>query len=358
MRDIIWQIRNFLERAYKWTRGFLLRILPNQNDSQEVRSLKFTVFLFVAILGSMIAIGFITFKIAVRGEEQTLVPNVKGKELIVALQDLQSKELFPTIQVQFSTKIEKNVVMDQNPAPGTLVKAGKRVSLRVSKGPVLQEVENYVGQSLDEVRSYLQTLFSTNTPNLLIREPPVYRVSPGVPPGTIIAQSPKPGTRISGLTYLEFVVSQGEGEDFAEVGTYTGMSFQEAIADLTRNNIPFFFSVQKPRKNQEPGTVVSQNPAPGSKLPYGQLVQLVTTVPASVGKDKIFGVFKYSLPDYPILVDIRLDVVTDTGTVPLLSMKHPGGPLSIPYIVPEGSDLVLSVLDKEELREKASAFEF
>jgi beta-lactam-binding protein with PASTA domain len=358
MRDIIWQIRNFLERAYKWTREFLTKILPNQNDSQEVRSLKFTVFLFVAIIGCMIAIGFITFSIAVGGEEQTLVPNVKGKELIAALQDLQSKELFPTIQAQFSTKVEKNVVLDQSPAPGTLVKAGKRVSLRVSKGPVLEEVENYVGQSLDEVRSYLQTLFSTNMPNLLIKEPPIYRASPGVAPGTIVAQSPKPGTKISGLTYLEFVVSQGEGEAFTEVGTYTGMSFQEAIADLSKNDIPFFFSVQKAQKGQQPGNVVSQNPPPKSKLPYGQLVQLVMAAPASVGKDKIFGVFKYSLPDYPILVDIRLDVISDTGTAPLLSMKHPGGPLSIPYIVPDGSDLVLSVLDKEEVREKASAFQF
>ncbi len=358
MRDIIWQIRSFLERAYKWTRDFLTRILPNQNDSQEVRSLKFTVFLFVAIIGCMIAIGFITFSIAVRGEEQTLVPNVKGKDLIAALQDLQSKELFPTVQVQFSTKAEKNVVLDQSPAPGTLVKAGKRVALRVSKGPVLGEVENYVGQSLDEIRGYLQTLFSTNSPNLLIKEPPIYRVSPGVTPGTIIAQSPKPGTKISGLTYLEFVVSQGEGEAYAEVGTYTGMSFQEAITDLTRNNLPFFFSVQKPQKGQQPGGVVSQSPSPKAKLPYGQLVQLVMAAPSSPGKDKIFGVFKYSLPDYPILVDIRLDVISDTGTAPLLSMKHPGGPLSLPYIVPDGSELVLSVLDKEEVREKASAFEF
>jgi hypothetical protein len=37
-------------------------------------------------------------------------------------------------------------------------------------------------------------------------------------------------------------------------------------------------------------------------------------------------------------------------------MKHPGGPLSVPYIVPEGSDIVLSVLDKEEVREKAVAY--
>jgi beta-lactam-binding protein with PASTA domain len=356
MRDFIWRVRVVLEQAYRWTRGFLSRVLPNQGDSQEVRSLKLVIFLFVGIIGLMIVIGVLTFSIAVRGEEQTLVPNVRGKDLIAALQDLQAKELYPNVQTQFSTTAERNVILDQSPGPGTLVRAGKRITLRVSRGPVVDKVENFVGQRLDDVKAYLQTLFSSNTPNLIIREPPIYQPSKGVPPGTIIAQNPKPGTKISGLTYLEFVVSQGGEESLTEVEDYTGASFQEAISQLARENIPFVFSVQKADKNKQPGVVVSQTPAAKTKLLYGQIVQLVITPPAGIGKEKLFGVFKYSLPDYPILVDIRLDVVSDAGTGTLLAMKHPGGPLSVPYIVPEGSDIVLSVLDKEEVREKAVAY--
>jgi eukaryotic-like serine/threonine-protein kinase len=356
MRDFIWKVRTWLEQAYRWTRTFLEKILPHQNDTPEVRSLKLTVFLFVGIVGLMVVIGLLTFGIAVRGEEQTLVPNLRGKELVTALQDLQAKELYANVQVQFSAAAEKNVVLDQNPGPGTLVRAGKRISLKVSKGPVVDKVENFVGQKLDEVKSYLQTLFSSNTPNLIIKEPPIYQPSKSVPPGTIIAQNPKPGTRISGLTYLEFVVSQSGEESQIEVGDYSGSSFQEAITQLARENIPFVFSVQKADKNKQPGVVVSQSPAPKAKLPYGQLVQLVMTPPSGLGKDKVFGVFKYSLPDYPILVDIKLDVISDSGTGTILTMKHPGGPLSVPYIVPEGSEVVLSVLDKEEVREKAQPF--
>jgi beta-lactam-binding protein with PASTA domain len=236
------------------------------------------------------------------------------------------------------------------------VKAGKEVKLRVSKGPVIDKVENYVGQTIDEVKSYLQTIFSTNSPNLIVKDPPIYRPSKGVPTGTIIAQSPKPGTKISALTYLEFVVSRGEGEGIAEVGSYIGMSFQEAITQLTALNLPFVFGVQKARPGQQPGAVVSQNPGEKTNLPYGQVVQLAMTSPGSVGKERIFGVFKYSLPDYPIAVNIRLDMVSEGGTAILMQMKHPGGPLSVPYIVPDGSELVLSVLDKEEVREKATAY--
>ncbi len=352
MKDFIWRVRAWLEQAYRWTRSFVERVIPNQNDSQEVRSLKLVIFLFVGIIGLMIVIGLLTFSIAVRGEDQTLVPNVRGKELVAALQDLQSKELYPNVQTQFSGTVEKDMVMDQSPGPGTLVRAGKRVTLRVSRGPVVDKVENFVGQRLDDVKSYLQTLFASNTPNLIIKEPPIYQPSPGVPPGTIIAQNPKAGTRVSGVTYLEFVVSQAGDESLTEVQDYTGASFQEAISQLSRDNIPFVFSV-KADKTKEPGIVISQTPAPKTKLLYGQILQLVITPPAGIGKEKLFGIFKYSLPDYPILVDIRLDVVSDTGTGTLLAMKHPGGPLSVPYIVPDGSDLVLSVLDKEEVREKA-----
>jgi beta-lactam-binding protein with PASTA domain len=355
MREFFTRVKDFILDTFAWIRENVRKLLPHESDSQEVRSLKLTVFLFIGIIVLMMVIGFITFSIAVRGEEQTLVPNLKGKDLIVALQELQTKKLNVEIQAQFSMDAEKNTILEQSPTPGTLVKAGKEVKLRVSKGPVIDKVENYVGQTLDEVRSYLQTLFSTNTPNLIIKDPPLYRPSKGVPAGTIIAQSPKAGTKIAGLTYLEFVVSKGEGESLVEVGSYVGMGFPEAISQLTALNMPFVFSIQKAKAGQQAGTVVSQNPAEKTALTYGQVIQLAMTVPGPVGKEKVFGVFKYSLPDYPIAVDIRLDVVSEGGTATLMEMKHPGGPLSVPYIVPDGSELVLSVLDKEEVREKALA---
>jgi hypothetical protein len=34
-------------------------------------------------------------------------------------------------------------------------------------------------------------------------------------------------------------------------------------------------------------------------------------------------------------------------------MKHPGGPISIPYIVDEESELILFIFDQEEIRQQA-----
>jgi beta-lactam-binding protein with PASTA domain len=358
MRDFFWKVRGWVEKAMQWLREAARKVLPHGSDSQETRSLKLTVFLFVGIIGLMILVGLVTFSIAVRGQEETLVPNVQGKDLATALIELQGKELYPDIQVQFSTKVDRNLIIDQRPAPGTLVKAGKRITLRVSKGPVIDKVENYVGKGLEEVRSHLQTMFATQTPNLVIREPVIYRSDPGATPGIILAQSPKPGSPISGLTYLEFVVSRGQGANLVEVGDYTGMSFQEAIGELMKAGIPFTFTVQKAAKPQAAGTITAQNPDPKEMLNYGQTVQLTMSPPASVGKDKVFGLFQFTLPDYPIAVDIRLEVASEGGKATILAMKHPGGPLAVPYIVPEGSDIILSVLDEEKLVVKAAPLNF
>ncbi|HEY9595483.1 MAG TPA: PASTA domain-containing protein, partial [Spirochaetia bacterium] len=344
---------------YRWAADLVYRITPHADDAPEVRSLKIYVFLFVGIIGLMIIIGSVTFGIAVHGQPETLVPNLQGRDILDALVDLQGKELYPDVQVQYSTTIDKDIIISQRPAPGTLVKAGKRVTLRVSKGPIIDKVENYVGMSLDDVKIHLQTLFATHSPNIIIKNPIVYTYRPGVPTGRVLAQSPAPGTKINGITDLELVVSQDQGAvSTITVGDYVGKSFQEALQELTRDNVPFAFTVVKPGKNADPGSILDQTPGKGAQIPYGQIVQLKMAAPTNIGRDNIFGLFKFSLPDQPIAVDVRLVLVSDSEPKDILTMKHSGGPLSVPYIVPAGSELVLYVVNQEVDREKAVAMQF
>src|SRR5208337_5240048 len=134
MRDFIWKAGKWLENAYEWVREFIHKVAPQPDDSPEIRNLKIYSFLFIGIIGLMIVIGTVTFSIAVRGQPETLVPNLQGRDVLDALMDLQGKELYADVQVQYSSDTEKGTVLSQRPAPGTLVKAGKRVILRVSKG--------------------------------------------------------------------------------------------------------------------------------------------------------------------------------------------------------------------------------
>jgi beta-lactam-binding protein with PASTA domain len=328
------------------------KILPSQKDPPEQRTFKLVVLLIVAMFVLMVLIGLATFWLSVRGAEEVLVPKVEGKELMDALMDLQEKELTPRVQVRFSSEVEKGAVIEQKPAPGTIVRAGRRITLAVSRGPVIDRVENYVGEKLDDVRIHLQTLFASYQALLRIKEPVSY-VFDSSPSGTIIAQNPSPGTMISGTTEVELVVSRGPRGETIDVPDFVGMPFRDAIAQLSSLNFPFVFSVKRAEGEEKRGVVVAQTPDPKAEVPYGSVIQLTMTRPERLQSGQVFGVFQYVLPDYPIMVDISLDAISASGSTTLLSMKHPGGPISIPYVVDEKTELVLYVFDKEEIRQQA-----
>jgi beta-lactam-binding protein with PASTA domain len=332
--------------------GWRERVLPNYKDPPEKRTFKLIILLIVGMFVLMLFIGLLTFLLSLRGTGEVLVPEVVNKDLISAMIDLQEKDLYARVQVRFSTDYEKGLVLEQKPAAGASVRVGRKVTLVVSRGPVLDRVEEYVGQKIEDVRVHLQSLFATSKAMLRIKEPVAY-VFDESPAGTIITQSPPPGKPVEGVTELELVVSRGPKGEMLTVEDYTNLSFQDAMAELASANIPFIFTVRKAQGSEKSGVVVGQTPEPKATVTYGSVVQLVMTRPTGVPSGKTFGVFEYTLPAYPIMVDISLDAVSTTGSTTVLAMKHPGGPISIPYIVDDKSELVFNVLDKEEIRQPA-----
>ena len=83
------------------------------------------------------------FFASVKGEEEVMVPQVVGKELSDALLEMQVKELYPKIILRYSDNPEdKGFILDQTPVAGSIVKAGKRINLTVSRGTVVDKVED------------------------------------------------------------------------------------------------------------------------------------------------------------------------------------------------------------------------
>ncbi len=337
-----------IRRGTTWTE----KVFPNYKDPPERRNLKLVILLIVTMFLLMVLIGTITFWLSIRGAEEVLVPAVENKELVSALMELQEKELYPRVQVRYSSDYERGTIIEQKPAFGAIVRAGRRVTLTVSRGPVIDRVEDYVGQKLEDVSIHLQTLFASYRALLKIKEPVSYVFDPA-PAGTILAQKPEPGTVIDSVTELELVVSRGPKGELVTVPDFIDMEFQDAIAQLSNSNFPFVFAVRRAEAGEEAGVVVSQTPEEDSEVPYGSVIQLTMTRPGRVPRGKVFGVFEYVLPDYPIMVDISLDAISASGASTILAMKHPGGPISIPYIVDEKSELVLYIFDQEEIRQQA-----
>jgi beta-lactam-binding protein with PASTA domain len=184
------------------------------------------IVVFLAVLAAVTV-----FFVNVRGEEQTMVPDIVGRELAEALVELQAKELYPRIQLRFTeTAGDKGMILEQDPSPGTIVKAGRRIRLVVSRGVIIDRIADYVGRDIDDVRLEIAALKSENQTSFLsIKEPATYKVSTEKP-GTILEQSPLYGTGISGPVTLSFVVSRGEENETINIPDFTGLSLKEALS--------------------------------------------------------------------------------------------------------------------------------
>ena len=310
------------------------------------------ILLTVLICGALVVSGLIAFFVAVRGEDETLVPNVVAEDLLAAMSMLQEKSLAPRVEGRVSSDHDKWTVIKQEPEAGTLVKAGRPVLLVVSRGPIIDRVGDYVGRDLDEVRLELQALFVSYRELIKIKEP-VARVTDAAAVGTILAQNPAPETPIDSVVVLELVVSKGPRGDLIELQNYVTRPFLEVRDELAVLNLPFVFRVRAVREGEAAGSIVSQSPTAGQEIPYSSILQLEMTTPAELPEGMVFGLLEASLPDYPILVDLRLEVITATETRVILAMKHPGGAVSIPYLVDADSQLVLSMFDDEILTRPA-----
>jgi beta-lactam-binding protein with PASTA domain len=305
------------------------------------------IIVFAAIVATAL------FFITIRGAEQTMVPNVERKELTEALLELQAKELYPRIQLRFSnTARDAGLILEQDPRPGTIVKAGRRIRLVVSQGAVVSAVDNFTGRNIEEVRMDLQALFaSAGTPLLTLREPLMYQYSDREP-GTIIEQSPRAGTSISGPTVLELVVSRGMETGMREVPALLGLESAAALDKLNQSNVRFLFSIAPARDRDRPETVVSQTPASGAQLSESAVVMVTVAAPPNLAGNEVYGLFSYDIPQNPYPLPVSLESQTPDGRRRTLAATiHSGGDFSFPYRLPKGSVLVLSLLSREIHRE-------
>jgi len=319
--------------------------------ANHLRMFIFSV-LALVILVSIIAVS--VFFITVRGAEQTMVPDVTGKELTEALLELQIKELYPRLQLRYSQNArDKGLILEQEPRPGTIVKAGRRIRLVVSQGVILNKVENFIGRSIDEVRMDLQTIYTSSggIPLHTIKEPLIYEFS-SERPGTILAQKPEPGTDISGPMTLEFVVSRGRESVTVTVPQLAGQDISKALEVISGSGINFSFTSRERIGNENGETVVSQNPPAGTTAPVNTLVQLVVTYPEKLENNEIFGVFRYTIPANPYPLEVRLEAMLTSGErIRLFTVNYTGGEFTVPYKLPVGTVLVLSMLNRELYRE-------
>lgn len=319
-------------------------------NSPDPSTSRFVILASVALILLMFLVGAVAFFIGLHGRERTMVPDLRGKDLGQALVEMQEKQLYPRVQLRYDRPDTRGLILEQNPHAGAIVKAGKRISLVVSRGAVVSKVENFVGQDLNVVRIHLQSLFTGSAqPLLIIRDPPIY-VYDQKPAGTVLQQKPLPDSPLSGPTQLDLVVSRGPEKAKLTVPALVGLGLEDALAAIEKSGVCPSFSSRKPESGEKPGTVVSQIPSPGSQIPPSTRLALVVAQ-AAEQEDYKFGILKQSLPEYPYPIKLSAwAILPSDERLRLFEMRHPGGDFSLPYYLPERSQIIISILDQEKFK--------
>ena len=323
----------------------LKRILPDSADDQNTRFFKLMIYVVTGLLLIMILSSTVAFMITLQSAEQVMIPDVTGLKLEDALVAIQERGLNSRIQLRYSaSSADRGNVIEQDPNPGTVKKAGNQVVLRVSRGAIIDKVENYVGWHINDLETHLRSI-----PLIRINEP-LMRVNSEKPEGIILEQKPLPGTDISSDgVELALVVSVGSENRVYSVPDFMNLDYMTAMQRAASLDIPFLFVQRDAQQDEERGVVVEQRPAREESVPDGTILQLTITPPAPAG-GKIFGILERVLPEHPVAVDTSFFIISEDGVKEeVFKMKHKGGPFAIPYFENEGMVLVISVLGRDQV---------
>lgn len=310
-------------------------------------------FLLVVLLTLvlMFAVCWIVFFATVRGPEQVMVPNVEGKELTTALLEMQAKELYPKIQLKYTDNPDDaGKILNQSPEAGSIVKAGRRINLTVSRGVIMDKVANYIGQKYDDVKISLQTMFTGSSRPLVVLSDPSYKADKSEA-GTILAQDPPEGTIISDPVTVKLIVSRGPEYENTKVPNITGLDFEKLIKMLPTAKVVFDFTAHVASENEKEGVVSSQQVLDSEYLPNYSRVTAEVALPKKQDEDRVLGLFTTDLPLYPYAVELTLEKSLDGLKEPLLTLRHTGGHVTIPYIAEKESVLILSVAGRTLARQ-------
>ncbi|MBQ7158084.1 MAG: PASTA domain-containing protein [Treponema sp.] len=319
----------------------------NTMEKLQANGKSLVLLIFSAVVVMFIACLAVFFAF-VKSPEQVMVPDLEGKLWSEALMEMQAKELYPRVQLRYTdSPDDEGKILNQNPIAGAIVKAGTRVTLTISRGIVIDHVENYVGMKLDEVRLKLQTMFTGSARPLIVLNNPVYKPDQAEA-GVILEQDPPEGTIISSPVTVQLVVSRGPDYEQTRVPNLVGKTVNDVLSQIGQSRLIYDFVSHLASGDEKPGTVTGQETFKTDYVKNYTRVQVELAMPAKSDDGMVYGIFSEQLTEYPYPVSMSLDAVPDGGNrYNLVTLNHTGGSLTIPYAVPRGTELVFTVVGRE-----------
>ena len=171
----------------------------------------------------------------------------------------------------FHERLPIGTIVEQTPAPGSYIKKGRRVFVRISKGRRLYQVPNLGGVSLREAQLRLQA-------QQLQMGRISYVSSTTVPPLAVVRHHPAAGGRVRRGQKVNLEISSGSPFDPKRVPDLRGLHISAAEDSLQKYEMKLGDRDERLDPDSPPGTVLSQNPAPESMEMRHTRVDVIVSV--------------------------------------------------------------------------------
>ncbi len=202
---------------------------------------------------------------------EVVVPDVVGKQMNLAKQILEDKNLRVKIAETYDASVPAGQVVSQYPEAGSKVKEQRLVTVYISKGGEEVEMPDLKGISKENAEEKLKKIG--------LKLGSVYEKNSSEEAGTVIAQDPRAGSKISKGQTVDITVSKGEKKQKMTLSDYRGTSLESAKSNLAANKLRLG-NVTKEASSQAEGTIIGQSPAAGSEVSAGTAVDFVLAGPS------------------------------------------------------------------------------
>ncbi|GAB5522032.1 MAG: PASTA domain-containing protein [Rhodothermales bacterium] len=248
----------------------------------KVRALNFLRYIKTVVLnpyfwgglGALIAAGLLIYVLfdkalmpsVTRHGASVTVPDVVSMTEEEAKTQLEAQNLsVKTKEQRFNPNQARDVVVDQLPAPNSMVKPGRSIYITINSGEVPEvSMPNVVNLPVREAINQLQSK------GLRVEEAQPDTI-PSPYANTITRQEPDAGDTLPKGSVVEIWYSRGLGDTYVSVPDVTNMSVSEARRALraVRLNAAIF-----PPDADDGMVVVSQRKAPGTRMREGAEIRL------------------------------------------------------------------------------------
>jgi eukaryotic-like serine/threonine-protein kinase len=234
---------------------------PGQDYGEPPRRRVWPWILVALIVAALVAGGIYAFNFISGSSNNIAVPSVTGQKLPQAEQAITSAKLkVGKITHKSSSVYSRGEVISTNPGAGSPERSGTKINLVVSTGQGKAKVPRVVGDSKGAAINALSQAGLVAVVN---------SVPSTAPPGQVVRQSPRAGTKLKANSQVQIWVA----ERGATVPQVIGLSEAAAKSELARAG--FQVSVQMgnaPTPGFNPGEVYREVPA------YGKVEQSGSTV--------------------------------------------------------------------------------